>query len=234
MLPKLTLLFLVVALASSSFVYPAPRQSSYTPTIQNYASSFHGFADSFKNELAQMISQVTSSNDPRASMLKDKILIGLISIDNVLKMIGNNKQREAELRPLIANTVNRFLSDMDLVQGQLKLLSNVKVTGNSNTYIGQNGIITGNNVDVRGNYNSVIGNNNQLVGNNAMISGNSNGVLGSNGVTVGSNNRVDASNSYVFSNNDYINRDNSLTIGGNTIDLNSLRRGGADYLIRGN
>jgi hypothetical protein len=183
--------------------------------------------------MAQLLGEVTNANTPETVMFKDKLLIGLISIDNTLSKINKNKNLESSLKPLLQHQVKTFLSDLDMVQAQLARLNNSSVTGNNNYAAGKVGQIYGNNNAVIGNQNLLIGNNNLLQGNRAIVAGHNNGVSGSNGITVGVNNQVSADNSYVFTNNDIINRDNTLTIRDSTIDLDFLnsnnRRAGYVY-----
>jgi hypothetical protein len=155
-------------------------------------------------------------------MFKDKLLIGLISIDNTLSKINKDKNLEKKLKPILQHQVKTFLSDLDMVQAQLARLNNSSVTGNNNLAAGRVGVVQGNNNAVFGNQNMLIGNNNLLQGNRTIVAGHNNGVTGNNGITVGVNNRVNGDNAYVFTNNDVVNRDNTLTVRDSTIDLGFL------------
>lgn len=203
------------------------------PSTQASAGSFSGFTDSFKNDMANLLGQITNANNSLTAIFKDKLLIGLISIDNTLNLINKNKNQEAQLKPLLQYQVKNFLSDLDVVQEQLTRINSASVVGSNNVLIGKTGTIRGNNDFVIGGGNTVIGNGNALVGNNAIIAGNNNGVKGSNGITVGTNNQVNADNSYVFSNYDVVNQNNSLTIRDSTIDLDKLGSSAwAGYITR--
>jgi hypothetical protein len=163
-------------------------------------------------------------------VLKDKLTIGLVSIDNTLTLINKNRTKERELKPILQKQVRMFLSDLDVVQKELTKLNNSVVIGNSNIGVGKVGLILGNHNAVKGNKNAVIGNNNLLKGSKAIVAGNSNNVQGNKGVTVGSNNRVSANNSYAFTNNDMIDLDNTLTVRDRTIDIGGLLKGNDKYI----
>lgn len=106
MTSRLISLFLLVliahsALKSISFKASSPPAVAASAKVSPQASvtkatpgNFTGFTDSFKNEMASLLSQVTSASDPGTTIYKDKLLIGLISIDNTLALINKNKQRE--------------------------------------------------------------------------------------------------------------------------------------------
>lgn len=183
--------------------------------------------------MASLLAEVTNAKTPETIMLKNKLMIGLISIDNTLSMISKSRQKEAELKPLLQYQVKNFLSDLDVVQEQLSRINGSVVLGNNNYAGGKVGIINGNNDAVFGQQNLVLGDNNLLQGNRSIISGSGNGVRGNNGVTVGNGNRVDADSAFVFTNNDVVTRDNTLTVRDSTIDLGRLIGGGrGGYITR--
>lgn len=186
---------------------------------------FAGFNDAFKNQMASLLGKVTNAQTPDTTMLKNKLVIGLISIDNTLKLIHKDKNRERELKPVLQYLVKNFMSDLDMVQGQLARLNGSKVIGNKNSAAGK-AVIQGNNNKVKGSKSMTLGNNNSVQGNRAIVAGNNNAVKGSKGVTVGSNNQVKANNSFVFANNDKVSKDNTLTVRNSTIDLNKLATNG--------
>lgn len=219
-----------------NFGYQQRADTSYatgfaTGNAGGFNGGLGGFNDAFKNQMAVLLAEVTKATTPETMMLKNKLMIGLISIDNTLSMINKSPQKERELKPILQHQVKNFMNDLDVVQDQLAILNGSKVIGDSNYAGGKVGIIKGSNNAVFGNQNLALGNNNILQGNRAILSGNGNEVRGSNGVTVGTNNRVDADSAFVFSNNDVVTRDNTLTIRDSTIDLERLANGGR-YITR--
>ena len=100
------LLFLIVAICSS-FPRNNQRFSANQKTQINYSKNttpssgrvksnnngFGGFNDAFKNQMASLLAEVTKATTPETVMLKNKLMIGLISIDNTLNMINKDKRR---------------------------------------------------------------------------------------------------------------------------------------------
>lgn len=204
-------------------------QASVTPETQTIAnvtydqtSTFAGFSNSFKSEMAYLIASIKDLNTVDGRMLTDKLTMSLIAIDNTLNIINMNKHREGELKPLLQFQVKQFMSDIDMIKNYVTSKSTPTVLGDNNALYGKTGTILGTGNTVVGNSNHVVGGGNTLVGNKAIVSGFNNGVAGNNGVTVGTNNHVEASNTYVFGSNGVVGRDNALIVGNKTIDLQRL------------
>lgn len=200
----------------------APESQKMTTVSYDKTSSFAGFSNSFKAEMAYLIASIKDLNTVEGRMLSDKLTMSLISIDNTLNLISMNKHRENELKPLLQFQVKQFLTDIDTVKNYVTNKNTPVVLGNSNALYGKTGTIYGSGNVVLGNNNHVVGSNNALAGSGSIVSGFNNGVAGNNAVTVGSNNSVEASNSYVFGSNGIVGRDNALVVGGRTIDLQQL------------
>jgi hypothetical protein len=81
---RISVFLLCLFIANCSFLTNNLRGASSVGT-------FNGFNDSFKNQMAQLLGEVTNANTPETVMFKDKLLIGLISIDNTLSKINKNK-----------------------------------------------------------------------------------------------------------------------------------------------
>ena len=56
-------------------------------------STFGGFSDSYKAEMAYLIASIAELKTPEGKLLTDKLTINLISIDNTLRLISMNKSR---------------------------------------------------------------------------------------------------------------------------------------------
>lgn len=164
------------------------------------SGQFGGFTDSFKEEMAYMITQITTVATPQAKALKEKVIDGLVKINNLLNMINAFPYQESQFKPELSRLVTEFLKNIDDIQDLLSCQTNVTVVGNNNAAYASTGNIYGNSNTVVGNKSTTIGNSNVVVGNSTIVAGNSNLVKGNNSITVGKNNNVTASNSYTFSN----------------------------------
>lgn len=78
-------------------------------------SSFAGFSNSFKSEMAYLIASMKDLNTTEGRMLTDKLTMDLISIDNTMNRIKMNPRTEVTLKPLLQFQVQQFLSCIDTI-----------------------------------------------------------------------------------------------------------------------
>ena len=72
-----------------------PETQTISTVTYDKTSSFAGFSNSFKSEMAYLIASIKDLNTVDGRMLTDKLTMSLISIDNTLNMINMNRHREA-------------------------------------------------------------------------------------------------------------------------------------------
>ena len=117
--PALTFQFPMHKFAQAGSVF---SMMSPKPVETNNAfagTSFGGFSNSFKSEMAYLIAGIRNLNTFEGRMLTDKMTMDIISIHNTLNMINADKNREIELKPLLAFQVRQFLNDMELIHEHL-------------------------------------------------------------------------------------------------------------------
>lgn len=65
------------------------------------AGKFGGFTDSFKNEISDMLSDLTAAAGPEALKLKNRLMNSLLSINRILTLLNQYPNKEAEFKPLL-------------------------------------------------------------------------------------------------------------------------------------
>ena len=70
-----------------------PETQSISTVTYDKTSTFAGFSNSFKSEMAFLIASIKDLNTVDGRMLSDKLTMSLISIDNTLNMINMNRYR---------------------------------------------------------------------------------------------------------------------------------------------